>query len=396
MSIISLPGDPAIQVIDFLRSFKEAADLNGVSEAAAAVLLPYFLDSRAKAGLSSRMKHIPVSMPKFPAAVQWLLQSFATEAVIAASYQKVFTARQMVGEDEKQYATRLKQYAAEAGSVFTEDSLISAFVDGLHPYASNTVRGQVTPTMMFAEVQLLAEQAGTASRALTSLARAPPRVGHPAMNPLRSRPVFAAAVESYTRDADMHYDRLDGNEYAPGLVVGALNSPPHRGTESEFSETCSVSFVPSSISAPTRSWVSAPGSARSAHVPDYPRLQEVNAVDYRSRTCHLCFNPGHFIMECPFLGKEARQLVQENRMRATRGKTSRQEATPKLPANPEHPHEQRAPSIYWYPTRLTERRHQQHAVHPVLEEPERTAGKFRISSRRRKTGRDTCRDAWSP
>jgi hypothetical protein len=31
-------------------------------------------------------------------------------------------------------------------------------VDGLHPYASNTVRGQVTPTMMFAEVQLLAEQ----------------------------------------------------------------------------------------------------------------------------------------------------------------------------------------------------------------------------------------------
>ena len=204
-------GDPAIQVIDFLRSFKEAADLNRVSEAAAAVLLPYFLDSRAKSGLYSRMKHITASMPKFPAAVQWLLQSFATEAVIAASYQKVFTARQMVGEDEKQYATRLNQYAAEAGSVFTEDSLISAFVDGLHPYASNNVRGQVTPTMMFAEVQLLAEQAGTASRALTSLSRAPPRVGHPAMNPSRSRPVVAAAVESYTRDADMYYDRMDGN-----------------------------------------------------------------------------------------------------------------------------------------------------------------------------------------
>jgi hypothetical protein len=100
-------GDPAIQVLDFLRSLKEAADLNEVFEAAAAVLLPYFLEGRAKSGLSSRMKHIPASIPKFPAAVQWLLQSFATEAVIAASYQKVFTARQSVEEDEKQFASRL-------------------------------------------------------------------------------------------------------------------------------------------------------------------------------------------------------------------------------------------------------------------------------------------------
>jgi hypothetical protein len=93
--------------------------------------------------------------------------------------KRYFTARKMAGEDEKQYATRLNQYAAEAGSVFTEDALISAFVDGLHPYASNTVRGQITPTMMFDEVQLLAEQASTASRALTSLARAPREWGTP-------------------------------------------------------------------------------------------------------------------------------------------------------------------------------------------------------------------------
>jgi hypothetical protein len=228
--------------------------------------------------------------------------------------------------------------------------------------------------MMFAEVQLLAEQAGTASRALTSLARVPPRVVHPVMNPIRSRPVVSAAAESYTRDADMYYDRMDDNRYTPELVVGVLNVPPYRGTESEFSETCSVSSISSSISAPTRSWVSAPGSTRSAPVPEYPGLQEVNAVDYRSRTCHLCFNPGHFIMECPFLGKEARQLVQENRMRATQGKTPRKEGTPKFPANPEHPPEHRAPPRSWDPPRFEERRPQQHAVHPVLEESE---SKFR-------------------
>jgi hypothetical protein len=126
-------GDPAIQVIDFLRSFKEAADLNEVSEAASAVLLSYFLDGRAKSRLSFRMKHIPASMPKFPAAVQWLLQSIHTKAVIAVSYRKLFNACQMAGEDEKQYATRLKKYAAEAGSVFTEDALISVLLMACTP-----------------------------------------------------------------------------------------------------------------------------------------------------------------------------------------------------------------------------------------------------------------------
>jgi hypothetical protein len=99
-------------VLDFLRSFKEAADLNEVSEAAAAVLLAYFCEVRANSGLSSRMKHIPASIPKLHAAVHCLLQSCATEAVIAAPCQNVFTARQSVEEDEKQFSIRLTQYAS--------------------------------------------------------------------------------------------------------------------------------------------------------------------------------------------------------------------------------------------------------------------------------------------
>ena len=36
-------GDPAIQVLDFLTTFKEAADLNGISEGIAVLILPYFI-----------------------------------------------------------------------------------------------------------------------------------------------------------------------------------------------------------------------------------------------------------------------------------------------------------------------------------------------------------------
>jgi hypothetical protein len=101
-------------------------------------------------------------VPKFPAAFQWLLQTFATETVIAGGYQNVFSARQLPEEDETAFANRLNRSVAEAGSAFTEVSLISALVDGLHAYAANMVRGQGTTSMTYLEVQMFSEKVGAA------------------------------------------------------------------------------------------------------------------------------------------------------------------------------------------------------------------------------------------
>jgi hypothetical protein len=132
--------------------------------------------------------------------VQWLFQSFSTEAVIAASYQKVFTARQLSEDNETALTNRINRYAAEAGSGFIEDALISAYMDGLHSNASNMMRGQVTTTMTFAEVQILAEQVGAAGRALTSASRASTRVVFPRQcNPVgrsRLKSEMTASVET--------------------------------------------------------------------------------------------------------------------------------------------------------------------------------------------------------
>jgi hypothetical protein len=99
--------------VDFLRIFKETCDLNDIREGAAAIILPYFLEVRAKHGLASRMKTVPTNIPKFPAAVQWLLQSFATECVIAEVCQRVFSAKQIPEEDEKTFCQsigRIRDY----------------------------------------------------------------------------------------------------------------------------------------------------------------------------------------------------------------------------------------------------------------------------------------------
>jgi hypothetical protein len=292
-------GEPAIQVVDFLRIFKEACDLNNISEGAAAIILPYFLEGRAKHGLASRMKTVPTNIPKFPAAVQWLLQSFATEGVIAEACQRVFSAKQLPEEDEKTFANRLEGYATTAGSVFTEDVLIASFVDGLHPYAGKTVRSHLTPTMTFAELRVLAEDLGAAGRSLTNPGRS--RWLMPTTSGGRTKPLVAASLDSSPYGGEStRTNTIPGERLVAAVAEDHWDPdgyPPRTGSDSPLSNA-------SSISVPTRGWVSTGGSL----------LEEAAIVaGGRNMSCHLCLNSSHLLMECPLLGIEARQAAQRQR-----------------------------------------------------------------------------------
>jgi hypothetical protein len=109
-------GSPAIKVLDFLRSFKIATDVSRLSEGVAALVLPNFLSGRAKTGFVTHRKQIPESIPEYPAAVQWLLQSYATEAVITQAFDRVNQAHQHPNEVEREFSDRLGSYAADSGS----------------------------------------------------------------------------------------------------------------------------------------------------------------------------------------------------------------------------------------------------------------------------------------
>jgi hypothetical protein len=184
------------------------------------------------------MKQIPSLMPRYPAAVQRLLQSYATEPTISAACQRVITARQKLDEDEEQFAPRLTRYAADAGRVFLEDALIAAYVDGLLPFASNTVRGHVSATMTFAEVHLLAEQAGKALRALAGV-KAGIRPLNAGISSVRPRPIVAAAAKSYRRDAELYSDHGPVQAMSEGLV--AALEYPYGGEVPEHSDSISTS-----------------------------------------------------------------------------------------------------------------------------------------------------------
>ena len=60
-------GDEPIAILEFLRSFKESADHNRISEGAAARLLPYFLKGSAKEEYKSYLKRGPRRQAGLPA-----------------------------------------------------------------------------------------------------------------------------------------------------------------------------------------------------------------------------------------------------------------------------------------------------------------------------------------
>jgi hypothetical protein len=130
-------------------------------------------------------------MQKYPAAVSCLLQSYAIDHVVESAVKNFQTSGQLPTGTEEAFATRLERYSAEGGNLFSEDATVSVYVAGLHCFAANLFRGQMSPSMNFAQVRNLKIQAGKAGRSRSSL-RAPIT----GLSPVRPRALAEKVVDS--------------------------------------------------------------------------------------------------------------------------------------------------------------------------------------------------------
>jgi hypothetical protein len=192
-------GEHAIRIFDFLTAMRDAFDVNRISEGAAYLLIPHFLAGKAKNGVLSRWKQVAPAL-KYPVAIQFLLQSYATPRVISTACQRVMSAKQDPTATEPKFGERLGRYAAEAGNGFNDDLLISVFLEGLQPFAAHSIRSRVTDDMTFTQVHQEAEDAGLAGRAVAAYTRslALPRT-IPIRSPFAPRPRATVAVATLMR-----------------------------------------------------------------------------------------------------------------------------------------------------------------------------------------------------
>jgi hypothetical protein len=94
-------GDEPIEILAFLRTFKEAADHNELIEAAAARVIPYFVTGAAKEGYRAHLDEASSVFPTYPYMIQYLLETYALDDELSQACIAVMTAKQAEKETEK-------------------------------------------------------------------------------------------------------------------------------------------------------------------------------------------------------------------------------------------------------------------------------------------------------
>jgi hypothetical protein len=85
----------------------------------------------------------------------------------------------------------------------------------------------------------------------------------------------------------------------PKVLQAALEYP-YDGEVPQHSDSIFTSSGTAAVSISSRSWTNVAGSRSSVTA----GVEAANAVDFRPRSCHLCFDPSHFILDCPLLGSK--------------------------------------------------------------------------------------------
>ena len=129
-------GSKPLAVISYLDHFKRECDMNNISEGAALYLLPKFLDGKAflayDANVSIGSEDLG-GFSSYPAAVNFLLRTFASDTHIEAGVLLFEQLSQLDTESEDDFATRIREVARDTGGVYTQRELITRFQRGLKP-----------------------------------------------------------------------------------------------------------------------------------------------------------------------------------------------------------------------------------------------------------------------
>jgi hypothetical protein len=345
-------GDEPIEVLSFLRVFKEAADHNELTEAAAARLLPYFLTGMAKEGYRAHLDEAPLSLPTYPYMVQYLLETYAVDDELAQAYMAVTTAKQAGNEGEKAFGHRLHRLAIKAGNVIDKRDLTTIYVEGLPQFVQSGLRMHLTPGMSFETVQRLAHNLGVSLRQTIeqSTTQVPPKYppGVKGVFPRGSAQTVHSAEVDESEEPHSSADSPSVTALEAALATiqaGSGHHSPSGSTRPSWKATASNSPSPSVVSIPTRGWVSPGGSVASEPPIRHRSTGPSRTGISKPVLCFLCYEAGHFLAECPRLpavlqreataNREAyRQTREGARPRSTQeGGFSRSDSTPRSQVN---------------------------------------------------------------
>ena len=284
-------GDDPITVLRFLAEYKSACDTHSVCEVVAFWAVQNYLSGQALSLVQNRMAGQTMSvdadreemLTSYPELVNFMLETYATDDVIAEAVEDVESMRQSTGMTEQEFSNELWKRALRCGTVFSGNRLKGYFVEGLLPTMRDQVRNYAATHRRdgYQGVLRYARGLGSSYRALrrvnVPVAFRPTRDGR-TVKPQRT----ALTVESSDTDPSVAAVNYGPEVMALSVNTGSVQSlpsvPPTPSTTVASAATSVAKPTGKSTNTPARcriclSW----GHTRCPLIPDPVLLDQVLA-----------------------------------------------------------------------------------------------------------------------
>lgn len=247
-------GDPSLTVLPFLHQLVRVADQSHMSEATLLWVVEDFLRSPVKEAFRSQ------NLNTWPAAVHWLLLTYASEQMLDSALRRMQTNGQAPTENVRQYGLRLQLESASLGSLLSSAEVKSLFAQGIRdPVQSLFAANQPTKEL----------EDSTPLSVLISRAE-----------------LIEAGTRSLPTYSSRQYSRNAAPGHAPVLLLPRDDEPPPRHSDDSF-EVLALETRKSTTS--TDTW-----------------------------TCFVCYKKGHGWLDCPLLAHVPAQEKEEIMLRKRR------------------------------------------------------------------------------
>ena len=141
-------GSQPIGILNFLKEFQDACNVNGIHEGAARWLFREFVTGPARSLLdtttSGKKRSKAGRLDTYCAVVHYLLKKYARDDAIAKVHQEISNYRHLRAVSAEEYAQELLNKSNRCGAVYPENVLLGYFVEGMHASIRKAVRSYLS------------------------------------------------------------------------------------------------------------------------------------------------------------------------------------------------------------------------------------------------------------
>jgi len=263
-----------LKVFSWLRKFVETCDDNDVSEGMDLYLIPNFLAGDAEARFTRNLPGSDIgggqrALGSFPAAVNWLLATYAERHALGSARDKFSRAKLVDNEGVDAFATRLRSLAELCGNIHSKGTMKQQLIHGLPEYLRTDAFVHNTAQRSYQQLSTYVAGKYRAAKDVMALAN---------------------------RGSPGGSSRKGQTSTGPrGLSVNHLNSP---WEEDDTDTHDMVAVLPSGT----------PGF-RTVGAAPYPRREATTGPPL----CYMCWTRGHRVPDCKILTNKQRDIVKAAR-----------------------------------------------------------------------------------